>query len=244
MATSNTSTHSPTWWDRFAAAVSGRRSWWIALAVILISGAAMGLIGENDSGDQAPDSLPPSADSAQVNELLDSFPDSDVSAAVLVTVRSDGAPLSDEDKAAVGQAQQRMLAVDRSVPATASAGPGAVVSPDGIAAISVVPVSAELNGFKLTDLVDELRDAADDGLPSGLTTYVTGGPAFGADTANSFSGANVTLLAVTALVVAPVTDRHVSLAGSVAGSVAGHRVCRSVGEFSRHRAGRADRPLV
>ncbi|WP_189339202.1 MMPL family transporter [Williamsia muralis] len=202
MATSNTSTHSPTWWDRFAAAVSGRRSWWIALAVILISGAAMGLIGENDSGDQAPDSLPTSADSAQVSELLDSFPDSDVTAAVLVAVRSDGAPLSDDDKAAVEQALQRMLTVDRSVPTTASAGPGAVVSPDGIAAISVVPVSADLNGFKLTDLVDELRDAADDGLPSGLTTYVTGGPAFGADTANSFSGANVTLLAVTALVVA------------------------------------------
>ncbi|PIM50393.1 hypothetical protein CS062_25280, partial [Roseateles chitinivorans] len=35
-----------------------------------------------------------------------------------------------------------------------------------------------------------------------LRAEVTGGPAFGADIANSFAGANVTLLAVTAIVVA------------------------------------------
>ena len=41
-----------------------------------------------------------------------------------------------------------------------------------------------------------------DGLPDDLRVEVTGGPAFGADIANSFSGANITLLAVTASVVA------------------------------------------
>ena len=40
------------------------------------------------------------------------------------------------------------------------------------------------------------------GLPDDLRVEVTGGPAFGADIANSFSGANITLLAVTAAVVA------------------------------------------
>ncbi|HTM83450.1 MAG TPA: MMPL family transporter, partial [Mycobacterium sp.] len=43
---------------------------------------------------------------------------------------------------------------------------------------------------------------AADGLPDGLRAAVTGGPAFGADIANSFAGANITLLAVTAAVVA------------------------------------------
>ena len=47
-----------------------------------------------------------------------------------------------------------------------------------------------------------LRDAASDGLPRELRAEVTGGPAFGADIANSFTGANFTLLAVTAAVVA------------------------------------------
>ncbi|MEX3769895.1 MMPL family transporter, partial [Mycolicibacterium fortuitum] len=43
---------------------------------------------------------------------------------------------------------------------------------------------------------------AADGLPPGLKAEITGGPAFGADIANSFAGANITLLAVTATVVA------------------------------------------
>ncbi len=202
MAIKDTSVDSRTLWDQLAASVTGRRSWCIALVIVLISIAAMGLIGENDSAGEAPQSLPANADSAEVNELLEQFPDSDVAPAVLVVVRGDGNALSPADQEAVAAAQQRMLAVERSVPADSPAGPPVVLSPDQMAAISIVPVSADLNGFKLTDLVDELRAAADDGLPSDLTTYVTGGPAFGADTANSFSGANVTLLAVTALVVA------------------------------------------
>ncbi|WP_231750887.1 MMPL family transporter [Mycobacterium sp. NAZ190054] len=54
----------------------------------------------------------------------------------------------------------------------------------------------------LADKVKEVRSAATDGLPGELRAQVTGGPAFGADIADSFSGANVTLLAVTAAVVA------------------------------------------
>ncbi|ORM36005.1 MMPL family transporter [Williamsia sp. 1135] len=202
MAINDTSTDSRTLWDQLAASVTGRRSWCIALVIVLISIAAMALIGENDSAGEAPQSLPANADSAEVNDLLEQFPDSDVAPAVLVVVRNDGNALSPSDQEAVAAAQQRMLAVERSVPTVSPTGPPVVLSPDQMAAISIVPVSADLNGFKLTDLVDELRAAADDGLPSDLTTYVTGGPAFGADTANSFSGANVTLLAVTALVVA------------------------------------------
>ena len=47
-----------------------------------------------------------------------------------------------------------------------------------------------------------LRNAARDGLPDPLIANVTGGPAFGADIANSFAGANINLLAVTGAVVA------------------------------------------
>ena len=68
--------------------------------------------------------------------------------------------------------------------------------------MAVVPLSGELSGFALNDAVKELRDATADGLPAGLRAQVTGGPAFGADIANSFAGANITLLAVTAMVVA------------------------------------------
>jgi RND superfamily putative drug exporter len=50
--------------------------------------------------------------------------------------------------------------------------------------------------------VKGLRAAANDGAPQSLRLQITGGPAFGADIADSFSGANFTLLAVTAAVVA------------------------------------------
>ncbi len=66
----------------------------------------------------------------------------------------------------------------------------------------MVPLSADLTGFALNDAVKALRQTAPEGLPDDLRTEVTGGPAFGADIANSFSGANITLLAVTAAVVA------------------------------------------
>jgi putative drug exporter of the RND superfamily len=85
---------------------------------------------------------------------------------------------------------------------TAVDSPPALVSEDGKAAVGTVPLAADLSGFALNDAVEGLREAATDGLPAGLWGEVTGGPAFGADIANSFGGANITLLAVTASVVA------------------------------------------
>ncbi|WP_428978067.1 MMPL family transporter [Mycobacterium bohemicum] len=63
-------------------------------------------------------------------------------------------------------------------------------------------MSADLSGLALDDKVAALRKAADTGLPGDLRAHVTGGPAFGADIANAFTNANVTLLIVTASVVA------------------------------------------
>ncbi len=80
--------------------------------------------------------------------------------------------------------------------------PPIVVSDDQQAAIATVPVSTQVSGFALNDAVKALRAAAGNGLPADLKAQVTGGPAFAADIANSFAGANVTLLAVTAAVVA------------------------------------------
>ena len=76
------------------------------------------------------------------------------------------------------------------------------VSTDGEAALAAVPLDANLSGFALNDAVKSLRTNATTGLPDGLLAQVTGGPAFGADIANAFAGANITLLAVTAAVVA------------------------------------------
>ncbi|PBJ37920.1 MMPL family transporter, partial [Mycobacterium avium] len=75
-------------------------------------------------------------------------------------------------------------------------------SQDGKAALGVVPLSTTLSGLALNDAVNALRTAAATGLAADLQVHVTGGPAFGADIASAFTHANVTLLAVTASVVA------------------------------------------
>ncbi|MGK2902013.1 MAG: MMPL family transporter [Mycobacterium sp.] len=162
--------------------MSSRISWLVALLVILASGAGLGLLSGGDSASQSPVPVPPSAESARADALRAEFPGGDVAPAIIVFSRTDGGALSPADVAA--------------------AGPGARVSEDGLAAVAVSPLSADLSGFALSDAVQDLRTQTTERLPDGLRAEVTGGPAFGADIANSFAGANFTLLAVTAAVVA------------------------------------------
>ncbi|AKK30194.1 membrane protein [Mycobacterium sp. EPa45] len=158
----------------------------------------MGVIGQGSSADQSPVALPTSAESAKAAALLKDFPGGGAAPVILVVSRSDGAALTPADLAAADAARVRMIAI------TGKGGPPIPVtaSEDGKAALAPVPVDATLSGFALNDEVKSLRDAAKSGLPDGLAVNVTGGPAFGADIANAFSGANITLLAVTGAVVA------------------------------------------
>lgn len=182
-------------WNRYASVVSSRRSWWVLIVLAIAAIGVIGAVGENESAGEAPNSLPDGNQSAQIEQALAQFPDVGSAAAVIVVSRDDGAALTDAD-----------LAAARDAVARAGAGePGGIrliTAPDGAAAIGQVPVSAELSGFALTDEIDRLRTVSTTGLPEELQLQVTGGPAFGADIADSFSGANATLLAVTAAVVA------------------------------------------
>lgn len=164
--------------------MSRRLSWVLAVLVVVVSGALMGLLGGDDSSSRSPVPVPDSAESARADAVRAQFPGGDEVPAIIVITRDDGARLDPADLAAIQQKWR------------------AQVSEDGTAALTVVPLNADLTGFALGDAIKELRQSAADGLPDDLRTEVTGGPAFGADIANSFSGANFTLLAVTAAVVA------------------------------------------
>ncbi|HEX5145015.1 MAG TPA: MMPL family transporter [Mycobacterium sp.] len=166
------------------------RAWVWALLLAVAGGLIIGLAGNDSSASQSPVALPPSAESARAAALVREFPGGDRAPAILVLTRGDGAPLSDADRAAAAQAQERV------------AGTPLTFSEDGQAALSAVPMDASLSGFALNDAVKSLRAKASDGIPGELRAQITGGPAFGADIANAFSGANITLLAVTAAVVA------------------------------------------
>ena len=186
-------------WDRIGELVSSRRSWGLSLFIAALGGALLGLIPESASAQQSPVVLPPSAESVRATELIKQFPGGDAAPVLLVISRADGAALSPDDLAAAQQARDRMAGVTGVI---AAPGPPIIPSTDGQAAVAPVALDPDLNGFALSDTVTGLRDAARDGLTDGLVANVTGGPAFGADIANSFAGANINLLAVTGAVVA------------------------------------------
>jgi RND superfamily putative drug exporter len=187
-------------WERLAGAVTGRRSWLLGLGVVVLGIGFMVLIGGNGAAGQAPRTLPTGSESAQVQALARQFPGGDRVPLILVVSRADGAVLDSVDVTAAQAAGDRMQALTHPFAAISPAPP--MVSADGKAAIGVVPIRADLSGSVLGDGVAALRTAATTGLPAGLQAHVTGGPAFGADIANAFTDANVTLLAVTASVVA------------------------------------------
>ncbi len=167
--------------------MSRRFSWLIALVIVIASGALLGLLGGGDSAEQSPVAVPAAAESARADALRSEFPGGDQVPAIVVVTRADDGRLTPADLAAV---------------TAAFPGPPPQLSEDSQAALAVIPLSADLSGFALTDKVKELRATAAETLPEDLRAQVTGGPAFGADIADSFSGANFTLLAATAAVVA------------------------------------------
>ncbi|MEU0494555.1 MMPL family transporter [Mycobacterium sp. NPDC006124] len=177
--------------------MSGRRSWIVTLLITVAAGLLMALTGADDGSTKSPVPVPASAESARAASLAKDFPAGDQAPVLLVVSRADGAALSPADLASAREARQRVLAR-----AGTQGGAPLATSEDGVVAVAPVSIAADLSGFELADTVTGLRDAATDGAPEGLRLQVTGGPAFGADIADSFSGANVTLLAVTAAVVA------------------------------------------
>ena len=152
--------------------------------VIVVSGALMALIGGDDSSQQSPVPVPTSAESARADALRAQFPGGDRVPAIVVVSRRDGDALTPADLG------RDPAAVRCRCPTT--------VAPRWPRCrwTRSVRVRAQRCGQGAARLGHR------DGPPDDLRVEVTGGPAFGADIANSFSGANITLLAVTASVVA------------------------------------------
>ncbi len=80
--------------------------------------------------------------------------------------------------------------------------PPAAISEDGTTALISVPLELS-DDFDLTTFrIDTMRELAPVGMPAGLEVYVTGPEAFIKDVGSIFEGADISLLAVTASVVA------------------------------------------
>ncbi|SCF01236.1 putative drug exporter of the RND superfamily [Micromonospora coriariae] len=181
----------------FTRVARGRLAAWLTVAAAIVVGAAVfGLPRPDNPAPVSATGLSARWQSTQVQRLQDQLPSSGVQPAIVVVSRGDGGALTEADRAAVA---------GRSADLVRFAVGGRVsppqLSPDGTVALVAVPLSTVGGQDEVTETIAQLR-AALANLPDELAVEVTGAPAFTADLASVFEGADVTLLAVTAAVVA------------------------------------------
>lgn len=139
---------------------------------------------------------PVDAESTRASELMAQFPNADEQSVLVVATRGDGDELSASDTASLAE----MLPVLDTQSAGDSSGP--MLSEDGRAALIVTPIEMGEDNTETAAVIKSLRAEIAANTPDGLELSITGGPAFGADVAAAFEGADFTLLLVTILIVA------------------------------------------
>ncbi|MCK0112745.1 MMPL family transporter [Ornithinimicrobium sp. F0845] len=175
--------------------LSTRRGAWIVLAVALaISAIVLGPIRATEAPPRG-DSVPAAAESAVAAQVGQTFPDSDV-APVLVVLDRGGDALQRGDLEAAATMGEALAGV------TGHEVSPVIPSEDGAAAMLSVPVTLGADSSATAEVVQQVRDTVAEYAVPGLSASVTGGPAFGADIASSFDGADITLLMVTIGIVA------------------------------------------
>ncbi|MGW9627833.1 MMPL family transporter [Microbacterium sp. NPDC055521] len=180
----------------FADRLTSRRGAWVSLGLVLL--VMVMLFGAFGSA-KAPEgntAAPPTSESGRASALLDEFPNADRQSVLVVTTRDDGAALTDADLAGL---KDLLPVLDEHTDADAT---GPLVSEDGEAALLVAPITIGETNTATAEVIGDIRADLADNPINGLTSHVTGGPAFGADVASAFEGADFTLLLVTILIVA------------------------------------------
>lgn len=156
--------------------------------------------------------LPDSAESVQVEQLKEQLPQSEGSAAFIVYASQTEfteaqlewiqGSFDPQAQMLTGGVNEKFLEFTNLEVMGEAFVPPAAISEDGTTALISVPLDAT-DDFELTTFrVDTMRELAPQGMPAGLEVYVTGPEAFIKDVGSIFEGANFSLLAVTAGVVA------------------------------------------
>lgn len=180
----------------FSDRLTSRGGAWVSLGlVVLIMVALFGVFGSAKAPARN-DQAPAGAESTRTSELLAKFPDADRQSVLVVASRDDGAKLSEGEV----EGLEDLLPVLDAHSDAASSGP--MVSDDGRAAVLITPIKVGETNTDTAAVIKELRTDVAGHTPTGMSLLVTGGPAFGADVAAAFEGADFTLLLVTILIVA------------------------------------------
>ncbi len=180
----------------FSDRLTSRGGAWVSLGlVVLIMVVLFGVFGSAKAPARN-DQAPAGAESTRTSELLGKFPNADRQSVLVVASRDDGAKLSEGE---IEELKGLLPVLDARSDAASS---GPMVSDDGKAAVLITPIKVGETNTDTAAVIKELRTDIADHAPAGMALLVTGGPAFGADVAASFEGADFTLLLVTILIVA------------------------------------------
>ncbi|GAA1144503.1 MMPL family transporter [Microbacterium natoriense] len=182
--------------QRLSDRLTSRRGAWISLGLVLL---IMTLLFGAFSSAKAPGGnaqAPAASESSEAAALLDRFPDADRQSVLVVASRDDGRALSDTD---IDDLENLLPVLEPHADAEPT---GPMVSDDGRAAVIATPILVGDTNAETAETIDALRTAIAGERLEGMSLQVTGGPAFGADVASSFEGADFTLLLVTILIVA------------------------------------------
>ena len=176
--------------------ITSRSTSWIVLVIALLVSGAIFAMGSGAESETSPGvGLPDTAESARVEAAQQELPSADSTSALLVYSK-DGSKLTDSDLEAITATTTELANLS-----SADFAPPPTVSDDGTTALVAVPLDIVDDVGEQADRADELRAAANDGLPSGVTALLTGAEGFAVDVAAVFEGADVTLLFTTAIVV-------------------------------------------
>lgn len=182
--------------SRIATSLTSRRGAWVWLgAGLLVIVALFGLFTGTTAAAQG-SQAPVDSESARVNELLEQFPNADRQSVLVVASRADSAALTSAD---LDGLTALLPALDTHSEAPSS---GPILSDDSQAALIVIPIAVGDTNAATATTIDAIRAELADHTPDGIVTQVTGGPAFKADIAAAFDGADFTLLLVTIVIVA------------------------------------------
>ncbi len=182
------------------------------LLALIFAALAFGPLNLESSNTTPGTGLPESAESVQVQMLQDELPSSDASAAFIVYASETEfteeqltwlqGTFDPQAQMLTGGANEKFLEFTNLEVMGEKFVPPAAISEDGTTALISVPLDISDDFDTTTFRVDTMREIAPQDMPGGLEVYVTGPEAFIKDVGSIFEGADFSLLAVTASVVA------------------------------------------
>lgn len=183
----------------FADRITSKKGSWLTLIIgLVVMGVLFGVFG-SAKAPEASEQAPPESESQRAQALLDEFPGADEQSVLIVATAREGGKITDGQKSALKDLAGTLNETTASNDGEAS---GPILSEDGEAAVLLVPITTGESNTANAEVIGDLRSTAAEHGPTDLKLEVTGGPAFGADVAAAFDGADFTLLAVTIAIVA------------------------------------------